>query len=83
MADKNKKTMRRRRVAAVPQVCYFCKEKRAPAYSDVSVLQRFVTDRGKILSRTRSGICAKHQRRLTSAVKYARHLALLTFTGGE
>jgi len=67
----------------VPQVCYFCKEKSMPLYSNVSVLQKFVSERGKILSRTRSGLCAKHQRRLTIQVKYARHLALLPFVSGE
>lgn len=83
MAEKTKINRRRRRVAAVPQECYFCKEKKAPAYSDVQVLQKYTVNRGKIVSRTRSGICAKHQRRLTSAIKYARHLALLPFVGGE
>jgi small subunit ribosomal protein S18 len=80
MAEKRKQT-KRRRVAAVPQECYFCKEKSTPTYSEVSVLQRFVSDRGRILGRSRSGACAKHQRRLTTAIKYARHLALIPFTG--
>lgn len=84
MADnRERKTNRRRRVIAAPQECYYCKEKKVPAYAEVSVLQRFTVNRGKIMSRTRSGICAKHQRRLTSAIKYARHLALLPFVGGE
>jgi small subunit ribosomal protein S18 len=78
-----RKKIKRRRAIAVPRECYFCKEKTVPAYGEVSVLQRFTTDRGKIAARTRSGICAKHQRRLTSAIKYARHLALLPFVGGE
>jgi small subunit ribosomal protein S18 len=78
-----RKQTKRRRIQAVPQECYFCKEKKVPDYSDISVLQRFVTDRGKIIARSRSGVCAKHQRRLTTAIKYARHLALLAFVGGE
>jgi len=82
MADKPRQN-KRRRVQQVPQECFFCKEKKAPSYADVSVLQRFVSDRGRILARSRSGTCAKHQRRLTSAIKYARHLALLAFVGGE
>ncbi len=80
MAEKKKQT-KRRRIAVVPQECYFCKEKKAPSYAEVPVLQRFVSDRGRILARSRSGACAKHQRRLTSAIKYARHLALIPFTG--
>jgi len=78
-----KKQIRKRRVITVPQECYFCKEKSVPTYADSSVLQRFTTDRGKIVARTRSGLCAKHQRRLTASVKHARHLALLPFVSGE
>lgn len=81
MADKKKRFPKRKIV--VPKNCYFCKEDKTPWYSDVTSLQKFVTDRGKILARTRNGLCAKHQRRLTSAVKHARHLALLPFVGGE
>lgn len=65
----------------VPKNCYFCKEQKEPNYKDLEVLRRFLTDRGKILPRTRSGICAKHQRRLTLVIKHARHLALLPFVG--
>lgn len=82
MAEKKRQT-KRRRVAQTPQECYFCKEKKTPIYSEVSVMQKFTSDRGKILARVRSGVCAKHQRRLTSAIKHARHLALLPFVGGE
>lgn len=47
------------------------------------MLQKFTSDRGKLYGRIRTGICAKHQRRLTSAVKHARHLALLPFVASE
>ncbi len=83
MADRERRTNKRRRIAAVPHECYFCKENKVPTYAEVQVLQRFTLNRGKIMSRTRSGICAKHQRRLTSAIKYARHLALLPFVGSD
>ncbi len=63
----------------VPKTCYFCTEKKTPWYSDTASLQKFVTDRGKIIVRTRSGLCAKHQRRVTTAIKNARHLALMAF----
>jgi small subunit ribosomal protein S18 len=72
-----------KRKITVPKNCFFCKEEKVPWYSDVSSLQKFTTDRGKIIGRTRTGLCAKHQRRLTSAIKHARHLALLPFVGGE
>ncbi|HEX8931775.1 MAG TPA: 30S ribosomal protein S18 [Patescibacteria group bacterium] len=81
MAEKKKRFPKRK--ITVPKNCYFCKEEKTPWYSDVTSLQKFVTDRGKIIARTRSGICAKHQRRLTDAIKHARHLALLPFVAGE
>jgi small subunit ribosomal protein S18 len=46
----------------------------------LNTLRRYLTDRGKIKSRRKTGTCAKHQRRLAVAVKRARHLALLPFT---
>ena len=74
-----KNTRPQRRKIAVPKQCYFCVEKKDPTYSDTSSLQKFTTERGKILGRVRTGICAKHQRDLTSSIKHARHLALLPF----
>jgi small subunit ribosomal protein S18 len=75
------KTQRRiiKKKLITPAKCFFCEEKKEPKYSDTSDLQKFISDRGKILSRSRSGICANHQRHLSDAVKYARHLALLPF----
>lgn len=63
----------------VRQVCYFCTNKTLPDYKDAVALRRFISERGKILGRDKTGTCAKHQRRLTAAIKYARHLALLPF----
>lgn len=74
---KKKKIMRRK--ITVPKECYFCKEKKMPSYTDASTLGRFVTERGKIVGRVRNGLCAMHQKALTSEVKYARHLALMSF----
>ena len=48
-------------------------------YKDERTLQRFITDRGKILPRRLSGTCARHQRQLGTAIKRARHLALLPY----
>lgn len=63
------------------KVCAFCLDKtKQMDYKDISTLRRFLTDRGKIKSRRKTGTCAKHQRRLAVAVKRARHLALLPFT---
>jgi small subunit ribosomal protein S18 len=71
----------RRRYSPRRKVCAFCLEKtKVIDYKDVGTLRRFLTDRGKIRSRRKTGTCAKHQRRLAIAVKRARHLALLPFT---
>lgn len=71
----------RRRKINVPKDCFFCKEKKTPWYADVATLQKFLTERSKIIGRERSGTCAKHQRRLTLAIKQSRFLSLLPFTG--
>ena len=61
--------------------CRVCVEKKSGVdYKDERTLRRFLTDRGKIVSRRQTGVCAKHQRLLTTAIKRARHVALLPFT---
>ena len=50
-------------------------------YKDHDMLRRYLTDRAKIRPRRQTGTCAKHQRALARAIKRARHLALLPFTG--
>ena len=63
------------------RVCQFCADKNAKIdYKDTQRLQRYVTERGKILPRRISGTCAKHQRAVTGAIKRARHLALMPYT---
>jgi small subunit ribosomal protein S18 len=69
------------RFAARKKVCAFCVDHIEHIdYKDIDVLQRFLTDRGKIRPRRKTGTCAKHQRRLALAIKRARHLALLPYT---
>ena len=63
------------------KVCSFCVDKIASInYKEIGRLQRYVSERGKILPRRISGNCAKHQRQVTLAVKRARSIALLPFT---
>jgi small subunit ribosomal protein S18 len=62
-----------------PKTCYFCDEKKQPTFSEIGILQRFLTERGKIISRSRNGLCSSHQKALTIEIKQARHLALLPF----
>ena len=49
-------------------------------YKDLEALKKYVNPHGRILSRKRTGLCAKHQRQLATAIKRARFLALLPFT---
>ena len=48
-------------------------------YKDIDLLKLFITEQGKILPRRVTGVCAKHQRKLATEVKRARHLALTPF----
>jgi small subunit ribosomal protein S18 len=57
--------------------CEFTKLGIVPDYKDIKRLQKYVTAQGKILPRRRTGVTAKMQRRLSVAIKRARHLALL------
>lgn len=62
------------------RVCRFCADKSLSIdYKDAKNLRFFVTERGKIIPRRISGTCARHQRKLTKAIKRARVIALLPF----
>lgn len=62
------------------KVCFFCQGKTNPSYTDINTLRRLMTDRAKIVPKSKSNLCSKHQRFVTKQIKYARHLALLPFT---
>ena len=71
-----------RKVFSRRRVCLFCTDKEIFIdYKDAKTLKNFVTERGKIVPRRIYGTCAKHQRQLTEAVKRARQLALLPYSG--
>ena len=62
------------------KVCQFCADKvESIDYKDAAKLRRFVSERGKIMPRRMSGVCAKHQRELAIAIKRARIVALLPY----
>lgn len=72
---------RRGRYIPRKKVCAFCVDKiKVIEYKEPGRLRRYVSDRGKIEARRRTGTCAKHQRALAVAIKRARHIALLPFT---
>ncbi len=74
----------RPRYALRRKVCAFCVGKiKAIDYKDAEKLRNYITDRAKIAPRRRTGTCAKHQRILATAIKRARHLALLPYVPAQ
>jgi len=66
------------------KICFFCKDKvKTIDYKDPVKLRHYISDRGKIEPRRRTGTCAKHQRLLAMAVKRARYLALLPYVSAH
>ncbi|MEF9917656.1 MAG: 30S ribosomal protein S18 [Eubacterium sp.] len=66
------------------KVCEFCERKVAEVdYKDVVTLKKYISERGKILPRRATGTCAKHQRKVTEAVKRARNIALLPYSANN
>jgi small subunit ribosomal protein S18 len=61
------------------KICYFCAEKKVADYKNIELLERFISEQGKILPRRVTGNCAKHQRSLAIAIKRAREVALLPY----
>lgn len=60
--------------------CHFCVNNVAHIdYKDTQLLKRFISSFAKIVSRKRSGVCMRHQRTLSTAIKRARIMALLPF----
>lgn len=69
-----------RQIRRRKKVCGFCADKiDFIDYKDTARLKKFVTERSKILPRRISGVCAKHQRQLTIAIKRARQVALIAY----
>lgn len=73
-----------RKFFARPKFCQFCADKNLVIdYKNTEMLRRMVTEEGKIRPRRQTGTCALHQRALAIAVKRARHIALLPFSGSH
>ncbi|MBQ7668297.1 MAG: 30S ribosomal protein S18 [Clostridia bacterium] len=63
------------------KVCAYCADKNLVIdFKQADKIKKYVSEKGKILPRRVTGLCAKHQRELTIAIKRARHIALLPFT---
>ena len=62
------------------KICKFCENpKMTISYKKPKTLRKFITEQGKIIPRRTTGTCAKHQRRLVTAIKRARNIALLPY----
>jgi small subunit ribosomal protein S18 len=71
-----------KRLFSRKKICRFCVDKELKIdYKDQKTLRNFVTERGKVIPRRILGTCATHQRQLCSAVKKARQIALLPYSG--
>ena len=63
------------------KVCPLCADKNLVLdYKNADQLKKFINEKGKILPRRATGACAKHQREITTAVKRARHIAIIPYT---
>ncbi|RUM46487.1 MAG: 30S ribosomal protein S18 [Desulfocapsa sp.] len=72
----------KKRVFQRRRVCRFCTDPEMELdYKNVKVLRNFVTERGKIIPRRIFGTCATHQRQVCEAIKRARQIALLPYSG--
>jgi small subunit ribosomal protein S18 len=66
------------------KVCLFCSEKiETIDYKDAAKLRQYISERGKIEPHRKTGTCAKHQRAMATAIKRARHLALIPYTAAH
>jgi len=80
--DKGTRKPAKKRTFTRKKVCRFCSDESLVIdYKETRTLKNFVTERGKIIPRRIYGNCAKHQRQMTEAIKRARQIALLPYTG--
>lgn len=73
-----------RRFGSRRKICRFCVDHmRGVDYKDIGRLRSYISDRGKIEPRRKTGACQRHQRLVATAIKRARHLAMLPYTLGH
>lgn len=60
------------------RICQMCAGKSVD-YKDVMIINKYINEKGKIMSRRMTGACAKHQRHIAEQIKYARLMALIPF----
>ena len=66
------------------RVCKFCEDRTLTIdYKNVKLIRKFVNEQGKIIPGRVTGTCSRHQRHVTRAIKRARNIALLSYSGDE
>jgi len=76
-----KRVLRKPMVPRPVRECAFCKNDLEMDYKNIELLSRYISSRGKILSRRLNGNCAKHQRKIAKEIKIARFLNLVPYVG--
>ena len=80
--SEEKVVVKKFRKPAKKKVCAFCVAgEKEIDYKDVAKIRKYITEKGKILPRRQTGVCAHHQRQLSLAIKRARNIALLPYVG--
>ena len=74
-----KNSFQKKEFKPVDRNCPFCKKELTIDLLETDVLKKYVTERGKIIGKDRSGVCSKHQRDLGNEIKRARFLGLLPY----
>ncbi|MDP2922897.1 MAG: 30S ribosomal protein S18 [Candidatus Omnitrophota bacterium] len=77
--NKERTNKERTKIFGLKKSCVFCKKESDINYKNIELLSRYVSSKGKIMSRRSSGNCAKHQRRIAKEIKLARFLSLLPY----
>lgn len=80
--SEEKVVVKKFRKPAKKKVCAFCVAgEKEIDYKDVAKIRKYITEKGKILPRRQTGVCAHHQRQLSLAIKRARNVVLLPYVG--
>ena len=69
----------KKKIRRSSEPCYFCINGKEPDYKETEILAKYLSGKGRLVSRMKTGVCQKHQRRITREVQRARVLSLLPF----
>ena len=81
--EKRRRRGGRKRRIVTPEKCMLCEAGVNVDYKDIYRLKRFTSRRGRMIPRSRSGLCSRHQRQVSVSIKRARQMALLPYVSKE